>query len=92
MEIVKSLSMKPYGIFHPSGPKDLLSRTTAWKKAKQYKSFFQTFGFELLSKYSSFLIGSLLYVNLRLALNPFGTSVVIFTPIYKTAGGKTGEG
>jgi len=54
--------------------------------------FFHTAGLVEDSKKASPCWGSLLYVILKLFLKPFGTSYVIFTPIYNTADGNLGDG
>ena len=86
--------MNSYGMFHPSAPNLRRSWMTAWKKARPKSSGFHApaFGPSTPSKNSGSEIGSVRYEPSRLALNPFGGSLVILTPSWSTETGKWVDG
>ena len=61
------MSLNSYGMFHPSGPNNLLSCTTAWKNESPNKIFLYSAGFLVTFKRSLF---SLKYSLRRFAFRP----------------------
>mmetsp|Transcript_11751 Transcript_11751/g.49290 ORF Transcript_11751/g.49290 Transcript_11751/m.49290 type:complete len:218 (+) Transcript_11751:1979-2632(+) len=88
-EIFRSGSLKPYGMFQPSGPNLRLSWITAWKRQMENSSFLWLAGSLHSSMYSSVI---LVYDRIRLAFKPLGGSSVILMPFCRIATGNAGDG
>ncbi len=71
------------------GPNLRLSWMMAWKKQNPNNNFLNSVGFRQLLNYSSLIE---LYDLIKLALNPWGGSSVIFTPFCNTDIGNVGVG
>mmetsp|Transcript_19245 Transcript_19245/g.73653 ORF Transcript_19245/g.73653 Transcript_19245/m.73653 type:complete len:540 (-) Transcript_19245:5059-6678(-) len=91
-EICRSGSLKSYGMFHPSGPKRLRSRTMAWKKQRPNSSFLNARGFRLQPSNHSGSAASRLKLPMSEARIPLGGSMVILTPFWSTETGNLGLG
>jgi len=76
----------------PRGPKFLLSWTSAWKKVRPNSSFCHTSCFLEPQKKAGSEMGWLRYDRSRLALMPFGGSLVIFTPFCRMLTGNLSDG